>query len=407
MDASASWDGVGSGHEVAQGAGPSGSQPGWRRERSLLVRLVFLFALAALWSPAGWSMPESGNLLRIDQAREVWVGYGVRFGLLTIQTTAGTARAQYLRVDTRLDGVRVRPVLAGPTLNARATVGQLVRDHGALAGVNGSFFSATGRPLGLLILDGQLHSEPILERTSLFLTRDRFGEPRWWIGPARFQGLVRGGAHTRPLAGVNRQASPGELVVYTPLYGPEVSVGQGARAWAVLDGQVIQAVLGEPLPIPARGYVIVAGAEADAPWPLEPGIALEAVWGLAGDVLPGQVEWAVGGGPRLLREGQVQVTAEAERFQPDVAQGRAPRTAAGVDERGRLILLTVNGRQASSVGLTLTELAHVMAFLGAQDALNLDGGGSSTMVLRGDLFNRPSDGRERPVGNALLVFSDR
>ena len=48
-----------------------------------------------------------------------------------------------------------------------------------------------------------------------------------------------------------------------------------------------------------------------------------------------------------------------------------------------------------------------MASLGAQDALNLDGGGSSTMVLRGDLFNLPSDGRERPVANALLVFTDR
>lgn len=374
---------------------------------SLLFRLVFLFMLAALWPPAGWTMPESAGLLQIDPAREVWVGYGVRFGLLTIKTTGGIAQAQYLRVDTRLDGVRVRPVVAGPTLSARATVGRLVRDHGALAGVNGSFFSSTGRPLGLLILDGQLHSEPILERTSLFLTRDRFGEPRWWIGPARFQGLVRGGAQSRPLAGVNRQAGAQELVVYTPLYGPQASVGQGARAWAVLDGQVVQAGVGEPLPIPAGGYVIVAGAEADTPWPLEPGLALEAVWGLAGDGPPGQVEWAVGGGPRLLRDGQVDVTAEAERFQPDVAQGRAPRTAAGVDDRGRLILLTVNGRQASSVGLTLTELAHVMAFLGAQNALNLDGGGSSTMVLRGDLFNRPSDGRERPVGNALLVFSDR
>lgn len=389
------------------GARRSGNQPGWRRVTGLLVWLVFFFILAAGQPVASWAMPGTGGSLQIDEAREIWVGYGVRFGLLTIGTPSGLARAQYLRVDTRLDGVEVRPVLAGPTLTARATVGQMVRAHGALAGVNGTYFGSTGRPLGLLILDGQLQSEPIMARTALFFARGSFGEAQWWIGPASFQGQVRGAEESRPLAGVNRQPGAQELVVYTPYYGPLASVGEGGPAWAVVEGQVVQAGVGEPLPIPAEGYVIVAGPQAHAPWPLEPGIALEAVWGVAEKVPVGEVEWALGGGPRLLRDGQVDVTADAERFQPDVARGRAPRTAAGVDSRGRLILLTVNGRQASSVGLTLTELAHVMAFLGAQDALNLDGGGSSTMVLRGDLFNLPSDGRERPVGNALLVFSDR
>lgn len=371
----------------------------------LLIWLVFSCLGVALPHPAAGA--GAGGQLQIGEPWEIWVGYGVRFGLLTIETPAGPARAQYLRVDTRLDGVQVRPVLAGATLEGRATVGQMVREHGALAGVNGSYFAATGRPLGLLLLDGQMHSQPILSRTALFFGRGPFGEARWWIGPATFQGEVAGREGTRPLAAVNRAPGIQELAVFTPLAGAVARVPEGGAAWAVVDGQVVATSVGASLPIPPDGYVIVAGAQAEAPWPVMPGIPLEARWGLAEAIPLDHLEWAVGGGPRLLRAGRVDVTAEAERFQPDVARSRAPRTAAGVDSRGRLILLTVNGRQASSVGLTLTELAEVMASLGAQDALNLDGGGSSTMVLRGDLFNLPSDGRERPVANALLVFTDR
>lgn len=391
---------------------PQGRQP-WRRvrHRRVVGLLLWLVGLCAVAHPGavgvlGAQAPVGGGP-QVATSMEVWVARGVRFGLLTIDTGAGLARAQYLRVDPRLEGVQVRPVLAGPTLGSRATVGDQVRRHGALAGVNGSFYGPDGRPLGLLILDGLMVCEPIFERTSLFFGRGYFDEPVWWIGPAAFTGTVRGDGGSRPLSGLNRSPGPGELVVYTPAYGPVAVTPKDGTAWSVVDGTVVAAATGQDLPIPPDGYVVAAGPRAQAPWPVAEGISLEATWGLVEKPPVERLEWALGGGPRLLRDGRVEVTADLERFQPDVARGRAPRTAAGVDDRGRLLLLTVNGRQASSVGLTLTELAQVMAHLGARDALNLDGGGSSTMVLRGDLFNLPSDGRERTVGNALLVFSDR
>ena len=118
---------------------------------------------------------------------------------------------------------------------------------------------------------------------------------------------------------------------------------------------------------------------------------------------------AIGGFPQLLasgrRVGDLQVT---ER--PDFARERHPRTAVGLDlEAQRLWLVVVDGRQEGwSAGMSLPELADLMEALGARDALNLDGGGSSVMVIRGRRVSRPSDaGGERAVVNALALRQDR
>jgi hypothetical protein len=122
----------------------------------------------------------------------------------------------------------------------------------------------------------------------------------------------------------------------------------------------------------------------------------------------------VGGGPRLLRSGRVAVAARAEGFAPPQAPAffgsfvaaRQPRTLAGVRADGKVLLVTVDGRRPGwSTGMTLPEAARLMRSLGARDALNLDGGGSSTMTVRGEVVNRPSDhAGERPVSDALYAL---
>jgi exopolysaccharide biosynthesis protein len=107
------------------------------------------------------------------------------------------------------------------------------------------------------------------------------------------------------------------------------------------------------------------------------------------------------------------VTAATEGFRPPQAPlffgsfvaGRQPRTLAGVRPDGTLLLVTVDGRLPGwSVGMTLPEAARLMRSLGARDALNLDGGGSTTMVVRGEVVNRPADRVERRVSDGLFVF---
>lgn len=122
------------------------------------------------------------------------------------------------------------------------------------------------------------------------------------------------------------------------------------------------------------------------------------------------VENAIGGGPRLVQDGKVQVTFKEELFTGSGFQNVAnyARTAIGWTRDNRLILFVVDGKQPGhSVGLTLAQLARVLISLGCVEAMNLDGGGSSAFVVNGQLLNRPSDGRERSTTSIFAVVSSK
>jgi len=111
---------------------------------------------------------------------------------------------------------------------------------------------------------------------------------------------------------------------------------------------------------------------------------------------------ALAGGPRLLRSGEIDITGSEEKFQNDILLGRAPRTALGINSKNQLILVTVDGRQPDfSIGMTLEEMAYLLKWLGAEDAMDLDGGGSARMVIRGFTMNNPSE--KRLISNGLLI----
>jgi exopolysaccharide biosynthesis protein len=127
-------------------------------------------------------------------------------------------------------------------------------------------------------------------------------------------------------------------------------------------------------------------------------------------LFPARPREAVGGFPVLVRRGAV--APEVDTAGAATFRGPNPRTAVGIAADGGLLLVTVDGRQPGhSDGATLRETAELLQALGAVDALNLDGGGSTTMVVRGAgerlaVVNRPSDtAGERPVANALAVHA--
>jgi exopolysaccharide biosynthesis protein len=118
----------------------------------------------------------------------------------------------------------------------------------------------------------------------------------------------------------------------------------------------------------------------------------------------------------LVQDGKERITQAADGFvrpgDPTFSYGfvakRNPRTFAGIDRAGRTLLVTVDGRSVDELGLSIPETADVARSLGMVDALNLDGGGSTAMVVAGVLVSRPSDtSGERPVGDAVLVLPDR
>ena len=122
------------------------------------------------------------------------------------------------------------------------------------------------------------------------------------------------------------------------------------------------------------------------------------------------VKELVGGLPQIIKDGIniAHLQALKEGANEKFSLTRHPRTAIGYSrDKAKLYLITVDGRQKCSAGMTLNELSEFMLFLGCYNALNLDGGGSTTLVINDKIINHPSDVTgERPVGNALLIISN-
>ncbi len=340
----------------------------------------------------------------------------------------------------------------GPDLERRETPTQLAVAAGATAAVNGGYFvldpasGAPGDPAGIGVYDGRLLSEPVDGRPGLVLAPDGRGSVgRFrWTGEVRRR-PVRGGAPV-PLDGIDRVpglirncgGDPTDLPTDRPLHDVTCSDGSEVVTFTPEFGATTPAGPGREVVLDARGVVLRAQDRRGTA--LAPGTTSLQATGEAVSLLqPAQVGdrlllrpalqdargrrvalppggTVVNGGPLLVQDGRERITSGADGFErptdPTFSYGfvaeRNPRTFAGVDAAGRTLLVTVDGRSADDLGLSIPETADVARSLGMVDALNLDGGGSTAMVVRGRLVSRPSDPTgERPVGDALLVLPGR
>lgn len=312
---------------------------------------------------------------------------------------------QLLRLNPRLVELRVMlPQRAGGGF-ARAATSAIAKGFGAIAAINGAFFNfTTNEPAGLLVSEGQIVASSPLNRSVFGLRYD--GSPFIDDASVRAAVLLDDGREL-PLAAVNHAPKPGALTLYTPHWGPTTrSPILANRYEAALDanGVVVEVSNGE-LSIP-RGGLVVSGQGASyrsLTSALPPGGKALVYTRLSG-VWEG-VRFAMGAGPTIVHRGREHVTWRQEAFGAHVSAGRAPRSAVGYTHTGEILLLTIDGRQPKhSAGASLRELARLMIRLGATEAINLDGGGSTTMVVQGRVTNRPSGGSERPVGSALGAF---
>ncbi|MFI6813122.1 phosphodiester glycosidase family protein [Nonomuraea sp. NPDC050328] len=276
----------------------------------------------------------------------------------------------------------------------------------AVAAVNGDFFdiNQSGAAQGIGVKDGELVQSPVQGwDKAVAISPEGVGS----VITAAFEGsaAVAGGA-TIPLTQFNQRIQSGGVGVFTPLWGSYArtrTVEGAAKVTEVelRDGAVTavrQAAGSGPV---VAGTTILLGREAgaDALAGLKVGDRIEVKY----QPKPGGIRTAVGGSHVLVKDGAVQ---------PITDPAAHPRTAVGFSADGRTMhLLTVDGRQADSRGVTLSELAQMMVELGAHNALNLDGGGSSTLLAREpgaasvQVENSPSDGGERHVPNGLALYA--
>lgn len=329
------------------------------------------------------------------------VASGVRYWEGQRWTGAGPMRVRVLKLDP--DKVKLEPVIAtSGNKMGLAPVSHLAKRAGAIAAINGGFFSPrTGEPQGTLVLNHNLVSRTMLNRPSLSLKQDGSAFIKT-IKPAASLKLEDG--TVMAMSGVNEVAKRNRVTLYTAHYGKTSRTVADPSRWEYAingEGQVVAEGNGN-VAIPPGGYVV--SGQGKGYFDLRKWIGLGQQLKVSFGMDP-TVKHAVGGGPVLMQKGQVKVVTSQQRFQADILKGRAPRSAIGLTRDGQYMLVAIDGRRAGySVGATLHELAATMKELGAVDALNLDGGGSTTMWMRGRVINRPTDGIERPVSNALLVL---
>jgi len=315
--------------------------------------------------------------------------------------TQGPVWAHVLDMDPKT-GFALKPVLSNDEVLKLETLLPMAQRHQAVAAVNGSYFAPNGEIIGLLKLNGQIVSTPQMARTALGI----FPDGQLLIDQIAYQGtLALPDGRTQLINGVNRQRDEDELVLYNAYYGDTTGTNLYGSEYVVQNNKITAITNGHTV-IPASGYVLSThGQAAKSLFGLKVGDSVNLTQTLG--PLWDKTTAALGAGPMLVKNGSVYLTTKIEEFGSDVAGGRAPRTALGVTKDGRILLVVVDGRQQNSIGLTLLEMAFLMQELGAETALNLDGGGSSEMVIDNKIVNSPSDGHERALGDALVVLSTK
>lgn len=370
--------------------------------------LILFFGAAGL---LGAEAARSSDRPSLSQSptRRARLAQGFSYSQETL--AEGPWSVQVIRIRRDRSDLGIHVLLGGgdrlgvATLSSQASTFPKARGQ-ALAALNGDFFArggpCLGDPEGLCIRDGELISAPN-------------GKSAFWVGPDR-------SLHLGPVVsllsmitpdgtslaiGLNeeRQERP---VLFTATVGPRTPSAHGTECLLIAEAGTVLPIRpglrsafrlqsvhsGGNTPIPTNGVVLSLPAKHGvSPTQTAPG----SLWTLSTETQPDlkDAQTALGGGPALLKEGQ------PTQFQSSDA--RHPRSAIGWNAEF-FFLVQVDGRQPGlSVGMSLAELAAHLRRLGCTDALNLDGGGSSTLWARGQVMNTPSEGSERPMGNALLI----
>jgi len=382
-------------------------------------RSLWYLQFVLLLSGAAYSEPA-------DTVKVQTVARGIKHTSLSYPSVPLTVNV--LEIDLSAPGLDVVTVKAArdgkERLFARETTSSMARRQSSdsveiVAAINGDFYDVeTGAPMNLQIEHGEVVKlRSSVPRKSVFgMTK----EMRPFIERLSLKGeLLTRRDSVLAIHAVNHASASSEAVLFNHFYGERTGTTvYGTVLWLRLIsdpfvGDTVYAAVDSIIDLfgnveiePER-YVLIARGGARR-FVLRNVSRYDTVrFVFTTTPVLNRITEAIGGWPRIVRDGKntARFEAEEEEAIPANTDRRHPRTAVGISKDARtLYFVVVDGRQANSVGITLDHLADLMIRFGAHDAINLDGGGSSTMVVKGRVVNSPSDlTGERPVSNGLVV----
>ena len=288
----------------------------------------------------------------------------------------------------------VKPAIASTSLPHKRTVRGIAQNTNSIVAINGGFFKPqTGVPLGTLMIDGKMYTGPIYDRVALGIFENGYD-----VGRVQLNATVKENNKILKIDNINQpRMLSSYILAYTRDWGSYAPASPQYGVQLQIVGNKVVKASANPLFIPENGMVLVGpkdklsalfGAEN-----VEINISTNPKWE--------NVKHIISGGPYLVKNGDVFVDTTAQKL--NSIGGRNPRTAIGYTRDNDLILLTADGREGNSIGLTLSELAYFMKSLGCVNAINLDGGGSTVMYVNGQIVNRPAQPGGIALSNALVI----
>lgn len=328
---------------------------------------------------------------------------GLIFEEKTIFTEYGRAKAYVLTVDPKYPELSIKPALSFNQVFGFETLEEMAKRNHALAAINGGFFHAYGQPIGQVVLDGQWITLPTGDDPVFFIDSSR----RPHLEPVKARIFVEVGGRKYYLNGLNRFGSSGEAILYTSMYGTSTRQKFWGTNLIIREGKV-EDIEDEPFAlIPPESSVLYLGKDSAIKESIVGKISRGSDIRTGFDILTPPVYWseiknAMEAGPYLVRDGKIVV----KKWEPRIGLSTIPmaRSAVGITRDEKVMLITVEGTEPGS-GISLRGLARVLLDMGVKQAATLDGGASATMYFDGRVVNRPSGGKQRPLGGGIMITS--
>lgn len=288
----------------------------------------------------------------------------------------------------------IEPSIASSTLAHKSKISNIAGKENAIVAINGGYFKPqTGVPLGTLMINKKIYTGPIYDRVAMGIFDNGFDMAR-----VQLKASVVTNKGGLKIDNINQpRMLSTHTIVYTPDWGEySPPCPKYGKQIVIEDGKLIRASYGSNQ-IPKNGFVVV-GSQKNIDTIINAkrfklDIKINPEWQ--------DVNHIISGGPYLVKNGDIYVDMTAQKL--GSVGGRNPRTAIGYTKNNNLIMLTADGREGASVGLTLNELASLMKELGCVNAMNLDGGGSTVMYINGKVVNKPAVQGGIPLSHTLMV----
>lgn len=378
-----------------------------RNKRANIIILIIIVTLIAIYAGHFLFWKEEKVQLAVEKSVDITdssaksTPFPVVHKSLSTEINGRPQKINILEIDLSSEGLKIKPVLSHDLVYGFEKLSSIASRSNAYAAVNAGFFYQYGEPGGMVVINGKLITKST-GRYPVFIIDGKKAaleviDTGIWISH---------GTNKIKAGSINSSGKPGEIVLYTPEFGLDNRANKLNTSVIIEDNKVKRIYRGDgACIIPENGKVLTF---------FEPlSFDLKAYPFSAGDPVKVSYEPEFGSdyqayecGSWLVKEGKPAAVDRDEWV--GVLTNRDPRTAVGIKHDGKVVLITVDGRQPGySAGLSAKELADYLVDYGIKDAAMLDGGASTEMIVDGRIVNKPSfKGRERMLGGGIIVTID-